>query len=51
MSDNGYHAVNNEETIFMKREGDDWIMHGLYVDDMQHSSTSQRLKNEFMTLY
>ena len=51
MSDNGYHAVNNEETIFMKPEGDDWIMHGLYVDDMQHSSTSQRLKNEFMTLY
>ena len=35
----------------MKREGDDWIIHGLYVDDMQHCSFSQRLKNELMTLY
>ena len=41
MTSKGYAAVNNEETIFMKWEGKDFIIHGLFVDDMQHTSTSQ----------
>ncbi len=28
---NGYQAVNSEKTIFMKRQGSDFIMHGLYI--------------------
>ena len=30
----GYLAVNSKMTIFMKRASEDWIIHGLYVDDM-----------------
>ena len=36
MEDHGYLAVNSEKIIFMKRAGEDWILHGLYVDDMIH---------------
>ena len=35
----------------MKREGNDFILHGLFVDDMMHTSTSARLKKEFMMKY
>ena len=28
MEDRGYRAVNSEKTIFMKRAGEDWILHG-----------------------
>jgi hypothetical protein len=51
MNSQGYAAVNNEETIFMKWEGKDFIIHGLFVDDMQHTSTSQALMDEFMHAY
>ena len=36
MEQNGYPAVNSEKTIFMKGQGSDFIMHGLFVDDMMH---------------
>ena len=29
----------------MKWVGEDFIIHGLFVDDMQHTSTSQALMN------
>jgi hypothetical protein len=32
----------------MKWVGEDFIIHGLFVDDMQHTSTSQALMDEFM---
>jgi hypothetical protein len=48
MEELGYLAVNSEKTIFMKRTGDAWIIHGLYVDDMIHASTSDALKQEFI---
>ena len=51
MEKNGYPAVNSEKTIFMRREGKDFNLHGLFVDDMMHTSTSTRLKEEFMKKY
>ena len=51
MEEQGYKAVNSEKTIFMKRDGGDWIMHGLYVDDMIRASTSDELKKELITKY
>ena len=48
MEDRGYLAVNSEKTIFMKRAREDWIIHGPYVDDMIHASTSDVLKQEFI---
>jgi hypothetical protein len=39
----------------MKHEDGDWIMHGLFVDDMIHASTSEnlaeKLKLEFIAEY
>ena len=35
----------------MKRAREDWILHGLYVDDMIHASTSDVLKQEFIREY
>ena len=51
MEMNDYPAVNNEKTIFMKRQGDDFIIHGLFVDDMMHVPTCDALKQEFMEKY
>ncbi len=48
MKDHGYEAVNSEKTIFMKHEIGDWMMHGLFVDDMIHVSPSEKLKLEFI---
>ena len=48
----GYLAVNSEKTIFMKWDGDDFIIiHGLFVDDMMHIPTCDKLKQEFMAKY
>jgi hypothetical protein len=44
-------AVNSEKTIFRHSVGNDFILHGLFVDDMMHISTSTKLKEEFMTKY
>ena len=49
--ENHYLAVNSEKIIFMKRAGEDWIMHGLYVDDMIHAATSEELKQDFIREY
>jgi hypothetical protein len=51
MEKNGYPAVNSEKTIFMKRDGSDFIIHGLFVDAMMHVPTCERLKKEFMDKY
>ena len=40
--------MNDKKTIFMKRDG---IMHGLFVDDMIHASTSDLLEKDFIDLY
>jgi hypothetical protein len=45
------YAVNSEKTIFMKREGKHFIIHGPFVDDMMHIATNNKLKNEFMEKY
>ena len=36
---------------FMKWVGKDFIIHGLFVDDMEHTSTSQILMDELMKDY
>ena len=40
--------MDNEKSMFKKWKGDDFIMHGLCVDDMAHVLTSQKLKEEIM---
>ena len=51
MEQHGYPAINSEKTIFMKRQCSDFIMHGLFVDDMMHVPTCDKLRDEFLTLY
>ena len=51
MEEHEYLPVNNEKTIFMKWEGDDFIIHGVFVDDFKSIPTSQKLKDEFERLY
>ena len=51
MERNGYSAVNSEKTIFMKRKGDEYIIHGLFVDDMMHIYSCDAMKDEFLALY
>ena len=51
MEDRCYLAVNSEKTIFMKRSGEDWILHGHYVDNIIHASTSEALRQEFIRDY
>ena len=48
---NGYPAVNSEKIIFMKRQGSDFIMRGLFVDDMMHVPTCDKLHDVFLRLY
>jgi len=50
MEEHGYLPVNNEKTIFMKWDDEDFIIHGVFVDDLATIPTSQRLKEEFETL-
>jgi hypothetical protein len=51
MENNGYEAMNSEKTIFMKREGAEYIIHGLFVDDMMHICSCDAMKDEFLALY
>jgi hypothetical protein len=51
MEDNGDPAVNSEKTIFMKRAGDDFIIHGLFVDDIMAAPTKKTLMDEFIEKY
>ena len=43
--------VNSEKTIFMHSVGNEFILHGLFVGNMMHISTSTKLKEEFMSKY
>ena len=51
MEEHQYLPVNNEKTIFMKWDGDDFILHGIFVDDFASIPTSEKLKLEFEELY
>ncbi len=51
MESHDYMAVNNEKIMYMKWEGSAFIMHGLFVDEMAHSSTSQKMNKKFMKEY
>ncbi len=51
MGNIGYPAVNSEKAIYMKREGDHFIFHGLFVDYMMHTTTSTKLKDNFLRKY
>jgi hypothetical protein len=35
----------------MKRKGKHFIIHGLFVDDMMHIATNNKIKKEFMEKY
>ncbi len=48
MEKNGYPVLKFEKTVFMKLQGDDFIIHCLFVDDMMHIPTCDALKQEFM---
>ncbi len=48
---NGYLVVNSEKTIFSKTNLPDFIIHGLFVDDMMHISSCEELRKEFMDKY
>jgi hypothetical protein len=51
MEANGYQAVNSEKTISMKRVDNDFIIHGLFVDDMMHIPTNDSLREEFIIIH
>ena len=51
MENNGYEAINSEKAIFMKRKGAEYIIHGLFVDDMMHIYSCDAMKDEFLALY
>ncbi len=48
MIEKEYPAANSEDTVFIKWYGADFIIHGLFVDDMQSASTNQKLIDEFL---
>ena len=51
MKEHEYFAVNNEKRMFMKWQGTDWIMHGVFVDDVMYTSTSTEMFKAFFKLY
>ncbi len=51
MEQNCFPAVNSDWNIFMKSQGSDFIMHGVFVDDMMHVPTCDKLCDEFSSLY
>jgi hypothetical protein len=50
MEENCYSAVNREKTILMKRTSDDFIIHGLFLDNIKTASTVA-LTYEFLERY
>ena len=44
-----YRTVNGERVIFKKTRGSEYIIHGLFVNDMVH--ISYKLKKEFVHKY
>jgi hypothetical protein len=51
MEEHQYFQVNSEKIIFIKSDGDDFILHGKFVDDFASIPTSKTLKLEFEELY
>jgi hypothetical protein len=51
MEKNDHPVVNSAKTIFTKHQGDVFIIHRLFVDDMMHAPTSDVFKKEFMDKY
>jgi hypothetical protein len=51
MEKNGLLVVTNEKSMFMRRKGDEYMLHGLFVDDMMHVYSCNELKDEFLALY
>jgi hypothetical protein len=50
MENDGYEAINSEKTIFMKHKVAEYIIHGLFVDDMMHIYSCDAMKDEFLAL-
>jgi hypothetical protein len=46
IEESGYPAVNSEKMIFMKRTGNDFIIHGLFLDDIKLVPTKKALLDE-----
>ncbi len=54
MENDGYDAMINEKTVFMKQKCAKYIIHGVFqvfVDDMMHIYSCDAVKDEFLTLY
>jgi hypothetical protein len=51
MEANLYPAVNSKKTIFMKHVDNDFIIHGLFVNDIMHIPTNNTLEKESMHKY
>jgi hypothetical protein len=51
MVDRGYKAVDSDDTMFMKWVHEDFITHGLFIDDLQHASTNERLMEDLFSIY
>jgi hypothetical protein len=47
MEQNGYSAVKSKKTIYMKSKGDEYNIHGLFVDDMMRIYSCDAMKDEF----
>ncbi len=50
MEQDGYSAVNSEKTIFIKHKADEYIIHGLFVDDTMQIYSCDAMKDEFLVL-
>ncbi len=44
-------SEQREDYLFMKRKGDEYIVHGLFVDNMMHIYSCDAMKDEFLALY
>ncbi len=51
MEKNRYSAVNSEKTLFMKRKGDKYTIHGLFVDDMMHIYSCDAMNDDIYASY
>ena len=50
IENNEYSDTNSSKTIFMIRKGSNYIIHGLFVDDMMHIYSCDEMKDEFLAL-
>ena len=51
MEDNDDQQVNSVKMIFMKNDWKEYIMHGIFVEDMKHIPTAKYLLEEFLEKY